>query len=559
MNYAFALSRILKLFGADTAFGMIGGYTYTEWEAINLTGFKVFNCSHEEGAGFSASEYSLCTDKISVVFSTAGPGFYHSMNGLRAARLDGSKVVYLGGITTYEPTGKWEVQPTSEESIRAFVGRGDEAVFNEVIIIKKQKDFEQLVDFLKKHYADPCGFVVGVFIMNALQKEEYENFEATEKDITDFLHKHGCRLPNKEDKDLEKYAKEIATEIKHGKSILWNGYGVRRASELFIKVAELTGSRVMSTPRGKGVFPETHPLYIGSTGMGSYVDTIKEAVEDKKLRSIIIFGTRLGELSSSYMQEKWKDDKKYYYIGLEPEDVKNNLPVGTVAIKAEIGHFLELILSHLDGKNAPHYEFSPETEDFCPDDKNNRPTPKDVVKMIQKLVVERTDCRVAGEAGNGFAWTSRYFVMSEPNRYHLSPCWGSMAHYACGLLGMAAAGRQAVGVIGDGSMLMVNELATAVKYNLPAIWVILNEGFLNMVRQGLNSLGSTPLDCTIPDVDFAAYARSVGAKGYTARNLLELGPALMDALASKQPAVIDVLANLDPIAPTGDRIKNLKS
>lgn len=558
-NYALALSRILKLFGADTAFGMTGGYTYTEWEAMILSGFKVFNCSHEEGAAFSASECSLCTDRISIAFSTAGPGFYHSMNGLRAARFDGSKVVYLGGITSYEASKKWEVQPTTEKSIRAFAGGKNDAVFNEVFFIKGKRDFQQLIGFLKEHASDPCGFVIGVFMLNTIQKQEYENWENTERDIIEFLNENKGQVTKVQDKELEKYAEEIALEIAHGKSILWNGYGVRKASELFIEVAEATGSKVMSTPRGKGVFPETHPLYIGSTGMGSYGDRIREAVESKDLRSIIIFGTRLGELSSSYIHETFKADKKYYYVGLETEDMENNLPVGAIPVRAEIGYFLERILAHLDKKEKPVYQPVNNTGNDCPGDINNRPNPKDVMEVIQKVVIERTDSLVAGEAGNGFAWTSRYFTLSEPNRYHLSPCWGSMSHYACGLLGMAASGRQAVGVIGDGSMLMVNELATAAKYNLPAIWIVLNEGFLNMVRQGLNALGCTPLDCSIPTVDFAAYARSVGAKGYTARNLLEFEAALMDAVNGRQPAVIDVWVDQEPIAPTGDRIKNLKS
>lgn len=560
-TYAMALCRILKMFGVDTAFGMVGGYIYDEGESLCLSGFKVYNCSHEEGAAFSALEYSLCTDKMTVAFSTAGPALFHSMNGLRAARLEGGKIIYIGGFTSYEHTGKWEGQPTSADFLKKLVDEEGEGVFNKVIIIREQEDFKQLIEYLKNNSDNLCGFVVGVFMLSSVQKKHYENFDKTEKEITEFFQsKASHKTEQNQDRNIEQYARQIADELKLGQSILWNGYGTRHAAQLFTRLAEATGSKVMSTPRGKGVFPEKHPLYIGSTGLGAYTDNLKEIIKDKQVKSIIIWGTRLGEFSTSYIQKDFPSDKQYYYIGLEPDKAKNNLPAGTVSIQAEIGSFLSLVLSYLDidENKTTEYHYVSDTPDSAPASRANRVNPEDVMAIIQKKVVDETDCLVASEPGNAFSWTSRYLKMPSPNRHRLSTMWCSMGHYACGLVGLAASGHQALGVIGDGSMLMVNELATAAKYNLPAIWLILNDGYLNMVQQALDKLHFTEFDCTVPQVDFAAYAQSVGAKGFTARNLPELEVAITEALVNKGPAVIDVWTDHECPAPTEDRFKSLQ-
>ena len=560
INYTFALSKILKLFGAEAAFGVTGGYILSQWEALKLTGFQVIDCSHEEGGTFSASENSILTDKITVSFSTAGPGFYHAVPGLRVAKLDGGKIVHFAGITSYEHTGKWELQETTVDNVMAFKNKNDDGIFDEVIIIKNQKDVDRVIDFLKKNHKNPCGFVLGIFMMNPVQRMIYENFEATEKELMAYLADINTASVETSDSDqLDSYARQIAEEFKQGPALIWNGFGTRHASEALTRLAESVQAKVMSTPRGKGVFPESHPLYVGSTGMGSDALAIRKAVRDERLHSMLILGSRLGEFSSSYIQEGFKAGRKYYYVGLQTEKVKNNLPPDTICIQAEIGRFLQMILSHLDPA-YPYPGFSKEVKDIQPEvvDTTSRPHPREVMKLIQKIAVEQYHCVIAGEAGNAFAWTSRYLMMDTPNCYRVSTAYGSMAHYACGLVGLAASGRQALGVIGDGSMIMVNEVITGVKYNLPAIWLVLNDGCYNMIRQGLPIVGITPLDSSFPAPDYAGYGRALGADGYTAATLEELEKVLQEACANRRPAVIDVQIDPEPIAPVGERIERLK-
>nr|WP_244175555.1 thiamine pyrophosphate-dependent enzyme [Xenorhabdus vietnamensis] len=169
------------------------------------------------------------------------------------------------------------------------------------------------------------------------------------------------------------------------------------------------------------------------------------------------------------------------------------------------------------------------------------------------------DCYVAVEAGNSFVWANRYLKFSNPLRYRINTAYGAMGHYACGLIGIAASKeRCAVGIIGDGSMLMSNEVSTAVKYGLPAIWLVMNDASYNMCRQGVELLGNAQLDCDIPQVDFALFGQAIGATGYNVRNIKELREALFHAIEEKKPAVINVFIDKYVLPPLNDRVNTLK-
>jgi acetolactate synthase-1/2/3 large subunit len=116
-----------------------------------------------------------------------------------------------------------------------------------------------------------------------------------------------------------------------------------------------------------------------------------------------------------------------------------------------------------------------------------------------------------------------------------------------------ATSRPAVALVGDGSMLMLNEVSTAVATGAPAIWVVLNDSRYNMCAQGAQALGLTNVDCSLPETDFVAYARSLGAAGITVRRGDDLGGSLAAALRVAGPIVVDVHIDPHVAAPTAGR------
>jgi acetolactate synthase-1/2/3 large subunit len=177
-----------------------------------------------------------------------------------------------------------------------------------------------------------------------------------------------------------------------------------------------------------------------------------------------------------------------------------------------------------------------------------------VIDAVQAVFVDSGQL-VMAETGNSLAWAVNRLRFTDPTRWRgPSGLVGSMGHFSTGVVGAAlATARTAVALVGDGSMLMLNEVSTAVATGAPAIWVVFNDSCYNMCAQGAQVLGLTNVDCSLPETDFAAYARSLGATGITVRHAGELNDSLGAALRAAGPVVVDVRIDPRADAPTAGR------
>jgi len=178
---------------------------------------------------------------------------------------------------------------------------------------------------------------------------------------------------------------------------------------------------------------------------------------------------------------------------------------------------------------------------------------------IQEIVIDRHDAIVLAESGNSFTWANHYLRFNEAGRYRVSTNVGSMGHAGAGVLGAAMGrGGKAVAIIGDGAMLMNCEINTAEKFDLPAVWIVLNDARYNMCEQGMTTLGLTA-DAQFPEVDFAMLARALGADGARVEREAELAPALARAMAASGPFVLDVRIDPTRRAPSQGRNRGLQA
>ncbi|WP_448271339.1 thiamine pyrophosphate-dependent enzyme [Nostoc sp. DSM 114160] len=137
---------------------------------------------------------------------------------------------------------------------------------------------------------------------------------------------------------------------------------------------------------------------------------------------------------------------------------------------------------------------------------------------------------------------------------------GSMGHFVTGVVGAALAGNgKVVAIVGDGAMLMNSEINTAVEYQIPAVWIVLNDGRYNMCEQGMTYLGFNGIDAKIPQADFVKIAQGMGADGIRVQSESNIQAALEKAMASPRPFVIDVLIEPTSSAPIGSRLDSLIS
>ncbi|NEQ12188.1 MAG: thiamine pyrophosphate-binding protein, partial [Moorea sp. SIO4E2] len=317
----------------------------------------------------------------------------------------------------------------------------------------------------------------------------------------------------------------------------------------------------MSSPRGKGIFPENHSQFVGVTGFGGHDSVFDYLKQQCPLRTLVL-GTRLGEFTS-FWNPMLIPSKGFIHVDINPDVPGTAYPdVETLAIQSDIRTFVKTLLKYIPQHSNKEKTITlPNPKQNILEPNVNSPVrPEVLMEIIQQVIVEGSQAIVMTEAGNSFAWGTHILRFSQPGRYRVSTGFGSMGHGTTGVLGAALAlQNKSVAIVGDGAMLMNNEVSTAVRYNIPAVWIVLNDGRYNMVDQGAKFLGIMDMDVEIPPTDFALMARSMGADSIRVEQEANIKVALEKAMSSSLPFVVDVVIDPTCLAPSGSRNQSLNS
>ena len=550
LSVAQALVKILENLGVCEAFGVSGGAMATVWGALsNSPTIDVLHCRHEGGAAFAATEAHFASDRPIAVFTTAGPGITNALTGLLAARDEGAKVIYLSACTSAPQRGRWAIQETSDYTIPKSGIFTSGALFNYATVLESPQQLPQIARRLALGMAQPGGFVAHISIPTGVQSMPMET-PMPEVNLTPAL-----TVPS------QSTVETAARLLSEGSFAIWAGFGARKAAAAIRELAEKTGSAVMCSPRGKGIFPENHPQYVGVTGVGGH-ESVMNYMQERSPQRILVLGTRLGE-PTSFWSKDMVPAKGFIHVDVDPKVPGVAFPFAdTLPIIADADIFVQALLQHFPNKTEQNIVLpNPEQDEIPPaDNNNNLVRPEILMNAIQRIVVEGSDAVVLSESGNSFTWTTNMLRFPQANRYRVSTGVGSMGHNVTGVVG-AARGRngKAVAIVGDGSMLMNSEVSTAVKYQLPAVWIVLNDAYYNMCNQGMTLLGMKGADAKLPDTDFSLIARGMGAEGIRVEAEAGLESALEKAIAATGPVVIDVTIDPTRFAPSKGRNKSLSA
>ncbi|MEH2435690.1 MAG: scytonemin biosynthesis protein ScyA [Nostoc sp.] len=548
LSVADAIAQMLVNLGVSYAFGVAGGAMASLWGALSNSSIDVLNFRHEAGAAFAATEAYFANNRPTVVFTTAGPGITNALTGLFAARGEGAKVILLSACTSAPQRGRWAIQETSTYTLPSGGIFTPGALFNYAITIESAAQLPQIFRKLALAMAQPGGFVAHLSIPTAVQASLVENISLPQLDVTPF--------PMTASKQAIAKCVEL---LSSGPFAIWVGFGARNAAEEILELAEKTGAAVMCSPRGKGIFPEDHPQFVGVTGLGGHASVLTYMEQQPPLRTLVL-GTRLGE-PTSFWSSALVPKEGFVHVDIDPEVPGVAYPhVETFPVQSDIKAFVEELLQQLpDAPDSTMPLPRPEPKAIEPAPEVDYPVrPEVLMAAIQKMIVENTDAIVMAECGNSFTWSTHLLQFSEANRYRVSTGVGAMGHAVTGVLGAAlASNSKAVGIVGDGAMLMNNEISTAVKYKIPAIWIVLNDARYNMCHQGMKVLGLKGADATLPPTNFAMIARGMGAEALVVVRESEIEAALEKAIASNVPFLIDVVIDADRPAPSGGRNKGL--
>lgn len=537
-SFSRRLCDALATMGVRHAFGILGGGNAALVHALSNGPIQVVQFRHEGGAAFAAVEAYFASGAPSVVFTTTGPGLLNALTGLSAARWDGAKVILVSAVTTAAQRGRWASQETGALTMPVSGLFTEGPLFNYATLVEDPRQLEGVLARLELGLTRPQGFVAHVALPIGIQS----TLVARPRIVS-------AASIGRTSAGADAVA-TCARELKSGSFAIWIGFGARNAGRLVRELAERASASVLSTPRAKGTFPEDHPLYLGVTGVGGQEEVQQALVSDPPDR-ILVLGTRMGE-GSSFWSSAFEPRNGFIHVDLDSEAAAAAYPhIDVLSVQSEIGQFLEQLLEHFP--SPPARVTSPtDTANLAPgliEPRAGRVRPQFLMQAIQRIVIDRSDAVIMAESGNAFGWATQCLRFREAHRYRVSSGYAAMGHFAAGAVGAALAGsKRPVAIVGDGAMLMNNEISTAVAHGAGAIWIVLNDGRFGTVEQGMRALGFNGVDCRIPEVDFVGIAEGLGARGVRVTTELELEAALTGALTTDGPYVVDVL--VDPTVPS---------
>jgi acetolactate synthase I/II/III large subunit len=541
MKGAEALMRSLEKEGVDIVFGLPGGANLPIYDALVDAKIRHILVRHEQSAAHMADGYARIKRKAGVCFATSGPGATNLITGIATAYADSSPMVAVTGQVPLEMIGKDAFQETD------IIGIANPCT---KYTFQPRKAIEIPETVKKGFYIAESGRPGPVLI--DIPKDVQQ--DAQDIEFPDLIKVRGYNPAI--ESDLSTIGKATELLLAARRPIIMSGGGVNLSgafSELEV-LAELLLAPVVTTFKGKGSFPENHPLAMGPIGMHGHAEANKIILEAD---CILAIGARFSDRSVGRFDEFGKG-MNIIHMDIDPAEIGKNKSVD-VAIVGDVKSSMKTMIKILNKKIVNRNEENPwlrrrkELIDYYTESIKDYPRDLTARKVLKKLrEVLPNNAIVTTEVGQCQMWTSLHFDVISPGTFFSSTGLGTMGFGFPAAIGAKAA-RQNVPVVdiaGDGSFNMSeNSLAVSVLENLPVIVILLNNYMLGMVAQWQRTFynrryeGVHLHNCP----DYTKIADAYGAQGIRIQSVSELDNAIRSALKSNVATVIDI-----PIDPEED-------
>ena len=539
------LVETLLSWGIDTVFGIPGDGINGIMEALRKRqqAIRFIQVRHEEAAAFAACGYAKFTGRLGCCIATSGPGGIHLLNGLYDAKLDGVPVLAITGLQFHDLVATHTQQDVELDKLFMDVARynarvmGAAHVENVVSLACRTALAERTVSHV----------TVPVDIQDQPVPKDMRSKRNVKHHVSDFM-AYGGHQPDSIELQL------AANILNEGRKIaILAGRGALGAADQLTAVADRLGAPVAKALLGKGALPDDSPFATGGIGLLGTRPS-QEALRD--CDTLLIVGS-----SFPYIEYYPKPGSaKAVQIDLDPVRIGLRYPV-EVGLVGDCGRALEALLpllhrhddrSFLERAQAGMVEWRHLME--VRGTVAEKPMkPQVVAHELNKRLA--ANAIVTTDSGTITTWVARHISMHGAQQFS---CSGNLATMACGLpyaIGAAAAhpGRQVVAFIGDGGLTMlIGELATCVKYQLPIKIVVIKNNTLGQIKwEQMVFLGNPEYACDLQPIDFATVARGFGVTSFTVDDPAQCGAVLEQALATPGPVLIEAVVdqNEPPMPP----------
>ena len=521
----------LKEQGVDTVFGYPGGAILNVYDELykHQNEIKHILTSHEQGAAHAADGYARATGKVGVCLATSGPGATNLVTGIATAYMDSIPIVAITCNVGVSLLGKDSFQEIDITGITLPITKHNFIV----------KDVNNLAATIRKAFAiakkgRPGPVLIDIPKDVTANKAEY----VKEKPVAVEPSQNICET------QLDT-AVEMIKEAKKPYIFVGGGAILSGASEELYTFAKKVDAPVTDSLMGKGAFPGTDPLYTGMLGMHG-TKTSNYGVSECDL--LIVIGARFSDRVTGNAQ-KFAQNAKIIQIDVDVAEMNKN-----VMISAGVVGDIKVVLDRLNERleQQDHAEWVTKIQEY----KEKYPLVYHKDVLSGPFVVEEIYRQTKGEAiistevGQHQMWAAQFYKYTKPRTFLTSGGLGTMGYGLGAALG-AKSGREdkvVVNIAGDGCFRMnLNEIATAVRHNIPVIQVVINNHVLGMVRQWQNLFYGQRYSATVLNdaVDFVKLAEAMGAEGIRATTQEEFKSAFEKAMNLGRPVVIDCQIDSD--------------
>ena len=538
---ATALMKSLEKEGVKEVFGLPGGANLPMYDELGKSNIRHILVRHEQSAAHMADGFGRVSRKPGVCFATSGPGATNLLTGIATAQADSAPMVAVTGqvpvamigkdafqesdiIGMANPALKYSYQPRTPEEIPTMVKQG-------FYIAETGRPGPVLLDIPKD-----------------VQQNEGK-----------FTFPDEVRVPGYHpwaDPDITNTARAVELLLSAQKPIILAGGGVIISSAFaeLQSIAELLMIPVVTTFKGKGAFPENHPLSLGPIGMHGHAEANKLMTEAD---CVLAIGSRFSDRSVGTFAE-FEKNLKIIHMDVDPAEIGKNQTT-SVAVVGDVRASLRIFGKMLMDKavrtsdDNPWLKHVKEVKQYWRENLKIHPGEMGAAKILRKLrELLPNESIVTTEVGQHQMWASLFFDAIHPGTFFSSTGLGTMGWGFPAAIGAKTARPDVpvVDIAGDGSFNMTeNSLATAVLEDLPVIVFLINNYSLGMVAQWQRTfydrrmVGVDLKKCP----DYVKLAESYGAQGLRAQSMDELDSAIKTALKSDVATVIDI-----PIDPEED-------
>ena len=530
--------------GADVVFGLPGGAISPVHDALIDSRMRVITTRHESGAMFAAAAYARATGKLGVVAVTSGPGVLNAMTGLATAWCDGVPLLLLVGEVPRAAHGKGVLQDGSSHGLQ---------------IVEMARHVSKLALEVPRPSALP--HLLRRAIVTALSGRRGPVVMTLPLDVmTSKLHapRTGGSVTMGglvAGELLDEVATLLATARR---PLILAGNGARSdgAPTRLRAVAERFGCPVATTPKGKGVFPEDHPLALGVLGLGGHVSALDYLATGVDV--VVAIGTSLGDMATNGFAPQLQGSRALVHIDIDARQVgKSYSP--THAIVASAADFLGG-LAERDAEVAPRPRPTAGVvrQKLASTKRPHMIAPQDALAELQSFAPHDTIYTV--DSGEHFVFAVHYLRTTSPDSFIVMTGLGSMGQSIGAAIGaqLAHPSRFVTAICGDGCFAMnAFEIATAVAERLPIRVLVFNDQRLNMVEKGHAIVyGRRPEYPTSP-MDVCAIAAGLGATTLRVDGVGQLAAAAELMLNTRGPLVVDVRIDDEIVVPKQDRIAQI--